>query len=329
MDYFQFIESCRQKEYGDLLTHKHHIIPVDDGGIDDESNIIILSVKDHCLAHIYYSQQFNRCNPAASFLLHTYGASIDWTEEEWDYVAKEAHRLNVEYHQKPMDPEVVKKIMEAKRKNGTLINSGCFKPGHKNSEYQKQRCREVHTGKVVSAYTRELLRQANLGKRHTEETKALLREKLSGPNNPNYGKPRPKEVCDAISRANQGIKPSETAIKNSIAARAGKVWYTNGTETLLVTPGEEPEGFYRGRNFPNSTGKVSYTNGEINIRVFPGEEPEGFYKGRTQTDNTVRKYYTNGIDNIMIPIDQEPPEGFTPGRTCPWMAGREPWNKKK
>ena len=41
-----------------------------------------------------------------------------------------------------------------------------------HSEETKQRCREVNTGKVMSAETRQMLRQANLGRKHSPEQTA-------------------------------------------------------------------------------------------------------------------------------------------------------------
>ena len=40
--------------------HKHHIIPKHMGGKDDESNIIELTVEEHCEAHKLLYEQHNR-----------------------------------------------------------------------------------------------------------------------------------------------------------------------------------------------------------------------------------------------------------------------------
>jgi len=49
--YLDFIEECKTKEYGELFTHKHHIIPKFMGGTNKSDNLIILSVGDHLMAH--------------------------------------------------------------------------------------------------------------------------------------------------------------------------------------------------------------------------------------------------------------------------------------
>lgn len=49
--YLDFIKECKTKDYGELFTHKHHIIPKFMGGTNESDNLIKLSVEDHFLAH--------------------------------------------------------------------------------------------------------------------------------------------------------------------------------------------------------------------------------------------------------------------------------------
>ena len=49
--YLDFIEECKSKDYSELFTHKHHIIPKFMGGTNESDNLIVLSVEDHFLAH--------------------------------------------------------------------------------------------------------------------------------------------------------------------------------------------------------------------------------------------------------------------------------------
>lgn len=48
-----------------------------------------------------------------------------------------------------------------------------------------------------------------LGKHHSEQTKALMREKMSGKNNPRYGKKMPKEAVEKIRQSNLGRHQSD------------------------------------------------------------------------------------------------------------------------
>lgn len=49
--YLDFIEECKIKKYGELFTHKHHILPKFMGGNNDVDNLVVLSIEDHFLAH--------------------------------------------------------------------------------------------------------------------------------------------------------------------------------------------------------------------------------------------------------------------------------------
>jgi hypothetical protein len=50
-EYLEFIEECKMKDYGELFTHRHHILPKFMGGDDSDNNLIVLSVEDHFMAH--------------------------------------------------------------------------------------------------------------------------------------------------------------------------------------------------------------------------------------------------------------------------------------
>jgi len=59
-EYDLFIGQCRDKIYPEgTITEKHHINPKHNGGTDEPSNLIELSVKDHIIAHWLRWQVFN------------------------------------------------------------------------------------------------------------------------------------------------------------------------------------------------------------------------------------------------------------------------------
>ena len=49
--YIELIESARNNPPQDEYTEKHHIIPRSLGGPDNPDNIVVLSLRDHLLAH--------------------------------------------------------------------------------------------------------------------------------------------------------------------------------------------------------------------------------------------------------------------------------------
>jgi len=57
--YLDFIAECKNKLYpSDLLLHSHHIIAKHLGGTNEKSNLILLSVEDHCIAHLLLAELF-------------------------------------------------------------------------------------------------------------------------------------------------------------------------------------------------------------------------------------------------------------------------------
>jgi len=49
--YFRIIENAKNKSYNGVKTESHHIVPKSLGGSNDKSNIITLSLREHCLCH--------------------------------------------------------------------------------------------------------------------------------------------------------------------------------------------------------------------------------------------------------------------------------------
>lgn len=57
--YKEYVEKCRNIKYdSELVLHKHHIIPKNLGGSDDEENLILVSVDDHIKLHLLLSECF-------------------------------------------------------------------------------------------------------------------------------------------------------------------------------------------------------------------------------------------------------------------------------
>jgi len=67
--YSSFMESCKKKKYPtDTILEKHHIIPKHEGGGNEESNLIRLSIKDHIAAHWLRWQVFGSLDDRRAYL---------------------------------------------------------------------------------------------------------------------------------------------------------------------------------------------------------------------------------------------------------------------
>jgi 5-methylcytosine-specific restriction endonuclease McrA len=46
MNYLEYIDQCKSKDYDDLILQEHHIIPKSQGGSDLSENLIKWTIKD-------------------------------------------------------------------------------------------------------------------------------------------------------------------------------------------------------------------------------------------------------------------------------------------
>jgi hypothetical protein len=51
-----------------IYTHRHHIIPKHQGGSDDPSNLIELTVEDHAIAHRHLWKMYGRWQDKIAWL---------------------------------------------------------------------------------------------------------------------------------------------------------------------------------------------------------------------------------------------------------------------
>lgn len=168
MTYQEFIDYNRTKDQGPY-TQKHHIIPLSEGGPDDESNIIELSWLTHYYAHYLLAKE----NPDNKKIQANWKRKGDidkwlhWCYSSWDRkgeknpnygnpsgyrpIVTDEHRKRLsESHKGYVMPEEQKrkisdalkgkkkpKFTEEHRKNISISHKG--KPNPKNSEHLKGR----------------------------------------------------------------------------------------------------------------------------------------------------------------------------------------------
>jgi hypothetical protein len=178
MKYKEFIENCKIKNYSNLITQKHHILPVSSGGTNDIENLVLLSIHDHFWAHVYYAQETGKCKTAPSWLLHTYCAKETFTEQEWNEAAEIAYELQSEAMQNLKRRTGWHHSEETKQKmrEKALGNTRGF--GRKDSQEVKEKRANSLTGRKNTEEAKQKMREAaKLRKRtkHSEETKQKIR----------------------------------------------------------------------------------------------------------------------------------------------------------
>jgi hypothetical protein len=167
----------------------HHVIPRCLGGSDDKNNLVLLSAREHFLAHwmlcrIYKGNSsiikaFNRmcctmteerrCNSNKfSYARKLYAEDLKqrWKDDDYRIRMREAHKGQLAWNKGLiMDQNYRNKLSVAAKKS---VNTGKFCVGHKFSEESKAKMSSAKLGKKLSAETR---RKMSISRRKREEFK--------------------------------------------------------------------------------------------------------------------------------------------------------------
>ena len=164
-----------------------------------------------------------------------------WTNYGWrDSSIWDIHHLD----ENPLNNSLTNLIFLTHSEHSKLHHKGNKNPfyGKKLSEEHKAKMRESHRNNPLN-----------------DEQRKQLSLRMSGKNNPMYGKSALKgvhpseETIKKISNALKGKpKSEEHKLKLSIAAKnrkKGLIWVNNGFISKMVYPDKIPEGFIKGRLF--------------------------------------------------------------------------------
>jgi thymidylate synthase len=173
-EYLQFIEECRNKDYTNLVTQIHHIIPKHMGGDNSNDNLVELSLDDHYIAHLMlsdcYDGKYKQKNIASAIYIKGYLDNLDKLEE----------------YQKTLKGEC--------------------NPNYGNSWTDEKR--KVHSEKIKQMWDNP----TNLKKimKPKSDTSKMGKYDKRGQNNPFYAKTHTDETKQKLSELRKGIKPSNT-----------------------------------------------------------------------------------------------------------------------
>ena len=155
----------------DYYTEEHHIIPRCMGGTDDEDNLVLLSFREHVIAHMILSRIYDDNDDlalAVEFLTHVErgGVRIKISSTKWIDELKR-HRVG-----RKLSEETKRKISETRKRNQIRYDDEVYAKAAKSrvglnmTEESKKKKSEALTGKIVSDETREKLSKA--GKRRVQ-----------------------------------------------------------------------------------------------------------------------------------------------------------------
>ncbi len=173
-EYLDFIDECKNKNYENVITQKHHIIPKHMGGDNLDSNLIELSLDDHYTAHILLSEcydgKYKQENLASAIMIKGYLDNLD---------------LIIEYQK-------------------TLNGTGNPNYGKKWDDEKRN-----EASKRVKKYWSIDSNKRKIQKPKSDSSKMGKYDK-NGSSNPFYGKNHSDESKSKMSESRRGSKPSNT-----------------------------------------------------------------------------------------------------------------------
>lgn len=231
--YDLFIEECRNKDYGDLFLHKHHITPKSvarDLGwskeeIEDPNNLISISVYDHFWAHVYYYESRGLCPTAPQRILKSLNATKYFTEDQFNEAELISRRLLSEARKgKVMSDESKAKISKANT-------------GRRVSDETRHKISEHHKKNPYKHTEEELLKmsKSQINKSVSDETRQKLSNSLKGRVPWNKGLHCSDEQKEKLRKANTGYKFTEEQRSNLSKAKKGQIPWNKGKKTSEET----------------------------------------------------------------------------------------------
>jgi len=194
------------KRKGDGLN-KHHILPKCLGGNDNKDNLVLLTFKEHIIAHHLLTFIY----PDSNELLYAYLRMIQSSHSDRK---ENTYKLDENGNKIPYRVSL-KSLEELREKSIDYLRK--LNTNRKHSDETKKKLSESHKGKKASQETKELLSKIRKGHILNEES----RKKLS---NSRKGIIFSDEQKQKLSESRKNIKIKQSAIdkisgSNSITAR--------------------------------------------------------------------------------------------------------------
>ena len=220
---------------------KHHIIPKCLGGLDEDSNYVLLTYQEHVRAHYLLANLYPGnekiayayymiCN--SSGLISSSKLTKDEILKYTTYILTEEELVMLENSRKIVSESISKRFSGVKKTEEHRKNISKSKLGKNNPMYgkhlteeAKKHLSEINKGKTVSESTRKKLSEINKGRKHTEETKRKISERQLGVKRG----PHSEEHRRKIAQANTGKTHSEDTKKKLSLHFSKKVIGPDGT----------------------------------------------------------------------------------------------------
>jgi hypothetical protein len=205
--YFNIIDKAKTRNTNGY-TELHHIIPKSMGGVNDKSNLVKLTAREHFICHLLL----------VKFVTGTFKRNMAFALNAMSTLSNK--------HQDRYIPTsklyAISRKLYSEEQSKFMAESGNPMYGKTHTEDARLKMSKFHKGRIP----------ANKGKHHTEDTKIKISKATSGSNNPMYGRTHTEETKLKQSKAKldkrnvklQGKPKSESHRKKLSEANAGKLF---------------------------------------------------------------------------------------------------------
>ena len=225
--------SRRAKGLGEYYE-RHHIIPKSEGGTDDDDNLVLLTAREHFVAHFLLWMESPTESAARSFWF-----MCQDIERRQVTISSRAYAIAREA------------VVEANRTGQVKECYICGKPHYRKLHTLTNARGHYYCSKSCFGKIKEKHKKPNEG--WTDESIKSFREKRTGRIQIHYpptGKSRQVWPNEWDWFEDAGWKKG-----TGVSVAAGKKWYNNGTKQAYFAEGLQPEGWELGRTGGTTNGR--------------------------------------------------------------------------
>ena len=171
--YSKIIENARNRIKDESLSYEiHHIVPRSIGGLDEDSNLVELTLREHFFCHVLLCRMFKDDSFEKKKMLWAFSFMSGCSKYE---NSKSYERLKEEARIVQRNNRIGKTLSEETRRK--------ISEAHKGKVYTEEQLKKfsesmmgINKGRKHSPETNEKNRIAQLGRKHSEATKQKMRE---------------------------------------------------------------------------------------------------------------------------------------------------------